>query len=252
MSGSRNESPTDTWVRGPSDPPIIDQFGNSWTINQAGNVQVDGQPQRLPAAQPVAEIVYLNRLIWAWAPSVRLWWSKGGFGQPWLPREGTPTAPFGTAGPDPRIDQILTAVASLSNQFTAAVSLLGGAIQNVQNDVDEVPREIIPDPRIDAIALTLAGFIADVGQALGALSGRIDALAVAITSGQGGVNTSLGLINGNIQQILTGQTAITASENRIITMLLDLFPAGQQPHITADLSNLMVVGTQPEPLSIGP
>lgn len=134
------ESASGTFVRKPSDPPIFDQYDNAWALSLDNHVTVDGWHD--PGLQNVSELVYLNRRFWAWTSDTRLWHSKAQFGATWS--AGQVEAPFGPT-PDPRIDQILTAIAAQAKQ-----------IATVRLDIETLP---LPDPRIDDLA-TASGMAA--------------------------------------------------------------------------------------------
>lgn len=244
-----NESISGTFVRSPQDPPIIDQWGNAWTISARGQVVIDGQPDAQTAN--VTELAYFNRLVWQWVASKQLWWSKAGFAAPWLPPSGTPNAPFGPT-PDPRIDALQASVNAFAAQLAQAVAMLGGAIQNVQNDVDELPTEMIPDPRIDALAGAVATLSTQTFVNLAAISTDIDALSDVVQSGQAVARQRLDLVETQLLTAQATQDAAALQLERIIVMLLSLFPPNLQTHITTNLADLKVSGTQPAPLAPGP
>ena len=247
MSGTGNESPSNTWVRSPDDPPIIDMYGNSWAISRRGQVVIDGEHDR--QTSDVTELVYLNRLVWMWKASEQLWWHKGGFAQPWLPPEGTPTAPFGPT-PDPRIDVLIQAVAAIAQQINLLGSMLGGSLQNLQNDVNELPTEIPPDPQIGDLASALSAFINNTTAALTAINLQLNAQAAFAQANQDTLAAWWATLETQMAALQTSADAAAISLNRIIVMMLALFPAGKQTQIAT--GELKIVGTQAAPLATGP
>lgn len=168
-----DESPSGTQISSWDQPPIIDQWGNAWSITRQSQIDIDGMRDR--TLLDVEIIAYINRRIWV-ETGQKLWYSKANLNAPWLPRDGTTTPPFGPS-PDPRLDTLIvlldtfaqTAIgyfAGISNTLGSiegdtrldailmGQGILGSAIQNLQNTTDEIPRETIPDPRPDEI-LTL-------------------------------------------------------------------------------------------------
>jgi hypothetical protein len=241
-----SESPSSTVIRLPSDPPIIDQYSNQWTISQSRQVMLDGFAD--PSTANVRELWYIDRSIWQYTDA-RLWWSRAGPGAPWMPPAGTPYAPFSTPATDPRIDVLQTSVAALSTQLHQATQLLVGALRHLQADVEEIPVEIIPDPRIDTLAASLANYAGQVTAELNSISAQIDAVAQVITSGQSVIMQRLDLVETQLLTAQATQDAAAGQLDRLVVMVLDLLSPGQKTKIT--MAPLVVVGSQSIPQSVG-
>jgi hypothetical protein len=83
------ESANNTVVLG-STGAITDAAGNVWSIDGAGQVAINGVGD--PTTAGVAELAYVNGLVWQEA-KMGLWWSKASPADPWQPPLGTTTNP---------------------------------------------------------------------------------------------------------------------------------------------------------------
>lgn len=246
------ESASGTFVRSPSDPPITDSHGNEWTLSARGQAVIDGQTD--PTTHNVTELAYFNRQIWQWVQTLRLWWHKDSPLAPWLPTNGTPDAPFGPT-PDPRLDAIQVTIGIIQTEQQRIAGVLASAIQNVQNDVDEIPREMIPDPRVDTIVSALTQLATET-------SAGFRHLNAALFQQSGEISGSIGALQGQLDAITNAFVSDQATLNdladqvhRIVVMLLDLFPTTPppaKPKITAHLAQGSSEGSQTAPSADGP
>lgn len=141
-----DESPSGTIIRDWSDAPIIDQEGNAWRITRQALVSVDGRVDY--RTRGIMELGYHSRVLWAFYAN-KVWRRTRGPGDNWTPPEGMAASPF--TDPDPRLADIAGAVQALAMEVVRSSFILSSAISKLQADVDEIPRETIPDPRIDQI-----------------------------------------------------------------------------------------------------
>jgi hypothetical protein len=70
---------------------ITDAGGNTWGINGAGQVTINGNADATTAH--VTHLAYVNGLVWQENAS-GLWWSKSSPTAPWSPQYGTETVPI--------------------------------------------------------------------------------------------------------------------------------------------------------------
>lgn len=248
MSGQQGgESMSGTTIRDFTDPPIIDQYGNQWSISRSAQVKIDGEIDRTTSG--VTELAYINRLIWQWVASKRLWWSKSSPIAPWIPIAGTTDAPFGPT-PDPRLDQILVAVASLAQADAAAFGNSAALIATVQATVEALPPPSPPDPRLAAlIGTVIRGFQAERGL-LTDMTAAAETERALLAAWWDTLLTRLDTMDAANAATAASLDALTGQVNRIVVMLLDLFP-GQKPKIVIDTGNVTFT-TQPAPTSPGP
>lgn len=237
------ESVSGTTLRSYTDLPIIDQYGNSWAISQSAQVMVDGVIDR--ATNGVTELAYINRSVWQWVQATRLWWSKTSPLAPWLPPEGTPNAPFGPI-PDPRIDQILVAIASLTSADVAGIGQLTGAIEALGVQIASIPSQIPPDPRIAFLIGAVTRGFQGVHASVMDLSSRVDNVLSAIDQWGQAITSRFDDIDAADQATATALSAIAAQNERVIVMLLDLFPKTPK-RITAHMERASSEGTQAAP-----
>lgn len=246
------ESPSSTVIRGPTDPPIIDQYSNQWSISQGRQVVIDGFTD--PSTANVRELWYIGRIIWQYTDA-RLWWSKSGPAAPWSPPAGTPYAPFTTPTSDPRIDVLQTSVDQLSATLTSDMRALAEAIHRVRADVDQIPNAIPSDPRIDALLSGQATLGDTVSQAQTDLALRLDLLTGVVQANQADLLTRLDLITTQHAAEQAKVDALAAQMERAIVMLLDLLsgkpPAGKVS-ISADLAHATHTRSQAVPGQTGP
>jgi len=249
MSGQQGgESPSGTTIRDYTDLPIIDQFGNSWALSRSAQVMVDGQIDR--TTNGVTELAYINRQIWQWVASKRLWWSKSSPLAPWLPPAGTTDAPFGPT-PDPRLDQILTAVSSLAAADAAAFGGVAGQIEAIQGAIDAIPPPPDPDPRIAALIGAVQRGFAHVNAGLANLSDKMDAENALLADWWTTLLSRLDTMDAAHQANAEAITALSGQADRIIKLLLDLFPDQPKKRIVIDTANVHFT-SQPAPAAPGP
>lgn len=246
MSGRVGESPSGTIIRDHTDPAIVDQFGNTWKITQSAQISVDGAVDRTTSG--VTELAYINRVFWQWVSAKRLWWGKDSPLAPWLPPEGTPDSPIGPI-PDPRIDQIITAIGSLAASNAAAFGSAADRQIALLAAIAAIPPPPPPDPRIAAIFGAVSRGFTNVH----AMLGDIEAAAATASDAQADRWTALlerlTAIDAANLASTTAMTALRGQVDRIVTLLLDLFP--NQPKFK------IVLGTptftsQPAPTQPGP
>lgn len=91
--GTSTASPDKTIVT-TAGPAIIDAAGNTWALNAAGQIVVNGVIDTTSAS--VTELAYVSGLVWQRAGTVAapLWWSKTSPSAQWLPQTGTSVAPL--------------------------------------------------------------------------------------------------------------------------------------------------------------
>jgi hypothetical protein len=249
MSGQQGESPSGTAIRNYTDLPIIDQYGNMWALSQSAQIMIDGVIDRGTAN--VTELQYINRVFWQWVASKRLWWSKTSPLAAWLPPQGTPNAPIGPA-PDPRLDQILAAVASLTTADAASTGTLSGQLAQLHADVLAIPTEIPTDPRIPALIASVSrGFTADRA-AIADLSTKMDVENALLGEWWTTLLARLDTIDAANRLSASKQDAIAGQVARLIVMILDLFPGAGTSQIVANTSNATHTRTQPVPTDPGP
>jgi hypothetical protein len=240
------ESPSGTVIRTYLDPPIIDQFSNEWRLSRSGQVVVDGVHDRTTSG--VQEMHYLNRAVWQYTDA-RLWWYKTSPLATWLPVAGTPNAPFGSPGPDPRIQTLQTSVDVVAAQMAASFGLQQNATNVLQEMVTDLPRRIEPDPRIDALAGSLAVLSALVSSNQQVLLDAVGTAAELALSWHDMVLERLGAIDAAIADNAAKQVDAAAQLERVIVMLLDLFPDKPKPKIVIGSPTFT---SQPAPIQSGP
>ncbi len=91
-------SPNDTVVTAPSTAAITDASGNTWTINSAGQVAINGAADTTTGH--VIELAYVNGTIWQ-ENSSKLWWGETTPNASWSPAAGTATSPLPPPPPTP-------------------------------------------------------------------------------------------------------------------------------------------------------
>ena len=242
------ESSSDTFIWSSDDPAIIDQHGNAWTLSPQGQVVIDGITDT--STRGVVVMAYLNRRVWQWNDQ-RLWWSKTSPLAPWLPPEGQPDAPFGPVS-DPRINTVLDRLAILQSEQARLGGNVAAGLEAIKTAVNQVPQNIPPDPRIDALISGQAVLANDVGFALTMISGKFDVLTGMIQAWQQDVLTRLDLIETQVSD-QTKLDAMGAQVARVIQMLLDLFPAKPPTvRLGADLTKATHPRSQAAPDASGP
>lgn len=224
---ANRESMSGTTLHDYTDQPIIDQYGNSWALTRGHQVQVDGIIDRTTGG--VTVLAYINRQVWQWVETKRLWWSKASPLAPWLPPEGTPNAPFGPT-PDPRLDQIITALAALSASDGAGFGSVSGQLEVIAGAVEQIPTNPTPDPHVaQLVNLVTRGFAAQHA-AMVALSTRIEMTNAALAEAAVALSARFDTVDQAQATAAELLAANAAQVHRIIVMLLDLFPT-QRPHI---------------------
>jgi hypothetical protein len=247
MSGQQGgESPSGTIIRDYTDIPITDQYGNQWSISRSKQVMIDGVSDRTTSG--VTELAYINRTFWQWVADKRLWWSKTSPLAPWLPPQGTTDAPFGPI-PDPRLDQIITAIGSLAQADGAAFGLLAARVETLQSTVDNLPPPAPPDPRIAALfAAVLRGF-ERTNAHLSIVSDATVRTQETLETWEAAANARFDALDAAQVAIAAKQDALAGQIDRVITLLLDLFP--DKPTVRIVLGEPTFT-TQPAPTDPGP
>jgi hypothetical protein len=246
MSGQQGgESPSGTMITDYTNPPIMDQYGNSWALSRSQQVMIDGVVDR--TTYGVTLLMYINRTMWQWVEGKRLWWGKTSPLAPWSPPTGTPNAPIGPA-PDPRIDQILTALGSLAQSDGAAFGMAAAQVAQVQATLDALPPPE-PDPRIAALIGAVGRNFAAVRGMLATIEERADAEVSLNADRWAGLTDQLDTIDAALHTNAEAVAAVGDQVDRVIKMMLDLFPGQLKPRIVIGGPTFT---SQPAPTSSGP
>lgn len=250
MSGQQGgESPSGTFIKEYTDPPIIDQYGNHWAISQSKQVMIDGEIDR--STSGVADLMYINRMFYQWVPAKRLWWRKPSPMAPWLPPGGTTDSPIGPI-PDPRLDTIISAIGSLATADAAAFGGMAARVDSVQAAVDALPPPPPPDARIAALIGAVTRGFTMVHTGLAAIGEATTATQEMLVLAEATAAVRFDAIDAAQAMAATKQDMLAAQANRIIVMLLDLFPNSPKGQITAHMDRGSSEGTQSVPPTGGP
>ena len=91
-------SPDDTVIKAGSSAVITDAAGNTWGINAAALVTINGTPDTTTAH--VTQLAYVGGSVWQ-ENANNLWWAKTSPTAAWLPGPGTATSPLPATTPPP-------------------------------------------------------------------------------------------------------------------------------------------------------
>lgn len=187
-----NESPNGMVLSGPSDPPIIDSFGNAWRITTWRQVSANGVVEN---TLPVAEIAYVNRRMWL-LTSDDLWRCKVHPTDLWVPADGIRQSPISSVPVDPTVDDMSHQIATL--QVTANL-ILAGVVK------------LGPDPRIDSILGALESLTERITSMSGTLDSEITQLQADVTAQTTIIASAEAMISGISAQVSAAVAAALAA-----------------------------------------
>jgi hypothetical protein len=180
------ESVNWTIIRNPNDPAITDSLGVQWYMNSQHRIVENGSMDR--GASFVQEIAYVNQLIWIF---VGQWWYKKHPGDTWT-LSLTDPPPESAVPPtsDPRLDQIVTSLQSLTDK----VELIMASLTDIKTELDTLQGE---EQQLEAFALATQTSLASVQTQLAAAIANaadpaaLQAISDEVTAMQAGVVAAL-------------------------------------------------------------